>query len=187
MSRTKVLRANPRRALAALATVLVAVGVTVASGATFTAQTANPSNTFTAGTLSMTNSSDAAAILSIANMKPGDPAQKGTVVIKNTGTVNGAFTLTRTALTNSDGTNPLAAKLNVVVTDCGADQDCTTVGDNSNTYTGTLAAMSSVIPLGAPWAGGAQHKYEFAVALDSTADNNYQGDNSVATFTWDAS
>ena len=42
MSRRKALRANPRRLLAALATILVAVGVTVASGASFTATSANP-------------------------------------------------------------------------------------------------------------------------------------------------
>jgi hypothetical protein len=186
MSRSKALRANPRKVLAALATMLVAVGVTVASGATFTAQTANPTNTFTAGTLNMTNSNAGAAILTASNMKPGDPATKGTVVIKNTGSVQGAFTLTRSALTNSDTTNPMAAKLNTIVTDCGTDQDCTTAADNSVKYTGTLAAMSSVLSLG-NWAAAEQHKYEFSVALDSTADNNYQGDNAVATFTWDAS
>ena len=49
MSRFKVLRANPRRTLAALATLLIAVGVTAASGANFTAQSANPSNTFSVG------------------------------------------------------------------------------------------------------------------------------------------
>jgi hypothetical protein len=80
----------------------------------------------------------------------------------------------------------MAGKLNVVVTDCGADQDCTTAGDNSNTYTGTLAAMSSQISLGT-WNAGEQHKYEFAVALDSSADNNYETGSSTATFTWDAS
>src|SRR4051795_11341879 len=178
MSRVSVLRANPRRALAALATVLVAVGVTVASGASFTAQSANAANTFTAGTLTMSNSK-AGAILTASNMKPGDPATKGTVVIKNTGSVKGDFTLTRTALTNSDTTNPMAGKLNAVVTDCGADQDCTTAGDNSNAYTGTLAAMTSTLSLGT-WIGGEQHTYEFAVALDSSADNNYQADSSVA-------
>lgn len=186
MSRSKALRANPRKVLAALATVLVAVGVTVASGATFTAQTANPSNTFTAGTLSMTNDGAGSAILTASNMKPGDPATKGAVVIKNTGSVSGAFSLTRSALTNSDSTNPMAAKLNLVITDCGADQDCTTALDNSNKYTGTLAGMGSALSLGT-WAAAEQHKYEFSVALDSSADNNYQGDNSVATFTWDAS
>jgi hypothetical protein len=186
MSRITVLRANPRRALAALATVLVAVGVTAASGATFTAQTANAANTFTAGTLSMSNSDAGAAILTASTMKPADPASKGTVVIKNTGSVKGDFKLTRSALSNTDATYPMAGKLNVVVTDCGADQDCTTAGDNSNTYTGTLAAMSSQISLGT-WNAGEQHKYEFAVALDSSADNNYESGSSTATFTWDAS
>ena len=51
MSRFKVLRANPRRTLAALATLLIAVGVTAASGANFNATSANPSNTFSAGTM----------------------------------------------------------------------------------------------------------------------------------------
>jgi hypothetical protein len=185
MSRFKVLRANPRRALAAMATLLIAVGVTAASGATFTAQTANPSNQFTAGTLTMSNSKNNAAILTASNMKPGDPATKGTVDIKNTGTVSGIFTLGKTALTNSDTSNPMAAKLNVIVTDCGTDVDCTT-GASSNVYTGTLDAMGTGIALG-NFAGGAEHRYEFSVALDSSADNNYQGDNSVATFTWDAS
>ena len=55
MSRFKVLRANPRRTLAALATLLVAVGVTAASGANFSATSANTSNTFSAGTMSMNN------------------------------------------------------------------------------------------------------------------------------------
>ena len=53
MSRFKVLRANPRRTLAAMATLLIAVGVTAASGANFNAQSANPGNTFTAGTMTM--------------------------------------------------------------------------------------------------------------------------------------
>jgi Camelysin metallo-endopeptidase len=187
MSRFKVLRANPRRALAALATVLVAVGVTVASGASFTASTANASNTFTAGTLTMSND-HAGAILTASNMKPGDATTNatGTVVIKNTGSLAGTFTLKRSALTNSDTTNPMANKLNMTITDCGADQDCLTTTDNSNVYTGTLAAMSSVITLGTPWAASAQHTYKFVAALDVSADDNYQGDNAVATFQWDA-
>jgi spore coat-associated protein N len=185
MSRTKVLRANPRRLLAALATVLVAVGVTVASGATFTAQTANPSNVFTAGTMTMSNSANAAAILTASGMKPGDPASKGTVVIKNTGNLAAAFTLSKSSLTNTDATNPLATKLNTVVTDCGIDQDCTTAADNSVKYTGTLTAMGAGIALGT-YAAAEQHKYEFSVALDSTAGNVYQGGSSTAGFTWDA-
>jgi spore coat-associated protein N len=187
MSRRKALRANPRRLLAALATILVAVGVTVASGATFTAQTANAGNTFTAGSLTMSNDKAGTAILTASGMKPGDATTDatGTVVIKNTGTLTGAFSLTRSSLTNSDTTNQLATKLNTTITDCGADQNCATAGDNSVKYTGLLSAMSSAISLG-NWAGAEQHTYRFVVSLDSTADNNYQGDNAVAGFTWDA-
>jgi Camelysin metallo-endopeptidase len=187
MSRSKVLRANPRRLLAALATILVAVGVTVASGASFTAQTANPSNTFTAGSLNMSNDKAGTAILTASGMKPGDATTNatGTVVIKNTGTLTGAFSLSRSSLTNSDSANPLAGKLNTTITDCGADQDCALTTDNSVKYSGLLSAMSSSISLG-NWAGAEQHTYKFVVALDTTADNNYQGDNAVAGFTWDA-
>jgi hypothetical protein len=185
MSRFKSLKANPRRSLAALATVLVAVGVTGASGASFTSQSANPSNTFTAGTMTMSNSKAGTAILSASNMKPGDPATKGEVSIKNTGSVAGVFTLSRGTVVDSDGTNPMSGKLNLVVTDCGADLNCATPADNSNKYTGTLAAMSAPIGL-TSWAADEEHKYEFSVALDSSATNAYQGDNSVVPFTWDA-
>jgi spore coat-associated protein N len=184
MSRTKALRANPRKALAALATMLIAVGVTVASGATFTAQTANPSNVFTAGTMSMTNNVSG-AILTASNMKPGDPATKGYVTIKNTGSLGAAFTLTRSSLTNTDSSNPLSAQLTLAVIDCGADQDCTTVADNSNKYGGLLSAMGTSVALGS-FASAEQHKYEFDVSLASGAGNVYQGGSSTAGFTWDA-
>ena len=184
MSRFKVLRANPRRTLAALATLLIAVGVTAASGATFTASSANAGNSFTAGTLTMGNSKGATAILSATNMKPGDTAT-GVVDIENTGSVTGAFTLGKTALTNTDTTNPMADVLNVVVTDCGTDADCTT-GTSTNVYTGTLTAMGTGITLG-NFAGGVKHRYQFDVTLASSAGNQYQGDNSTATFSWNAS
>ena len=184
MSRFKVLRANPRRSLAAMATLLIAVGVTAASGANFSATSANPANTFTAGTMTIQNSKAPGAILTASNMKPGDPATKGVVDIKNTGSLAGAFTVGKTALTNSDGSNPMAAKLNVILTDCGTDLDCA-AGTNSVKYTGTLAAMGTGIALSS-FAANEERRYEFSVALDASADNNYQGDNSVATFTWDA-
>ena len=56
MSRLSALAAHPRRTLGALAVVLAAVGITVGSGANFTAHSANPANTFTAGTLTIGNS-----------------------------------------------------------------------------------------------------------------------------------
>jgi hypothetical protein len=183
MSRFKSLKANPRRSLAALATVLVAVGVTGASGASFTATSANPANTFTAGTLTIGNSK-AGAILTASNMKPGDPASKGTVDIKNTGSVNGVFTLTRGTVVDSDVPNAMSPKLDVIVTDCGTDLDCV-AGVNTVKYTGTLAAMSTPIAL-STFAGLEERRYEFSVAFNASGTNLMQGDNTVVPFTWDA-
>src|SRR5688572_4546479 len=77
MSRIRFAVRRPRRVLAALATVLAATGLTVASGADFTARSANPSNTFTTGTLSVSNSRAGAAILSASGLKPGDAPVSG--------------------------------------------------------------------------------------------------------------
>jgi hypothetical protein len=187
MSRFKSLKANPRRSLAALATVLIAVGVTGASGASFTAQTANPSNTFTAGTLSMVNSKDAAAIFtSSPNMRPGDVAT-GTVDIKNAGTLSGTFKLSKGTLTDTPaGPIHMSDKLDLVVTDCGVDVNCL-IGTSTNVYTGTLAAMGTNLSLGTPFAVGEEHRYQFTVTFNGGADDTYQGKGSTVQFLWNAS
>ena len=187
MSRLHVLVHRPRRTLAALATALVAVGVTAASGADFTATSANPSNSFATGTLTMSNSNPGAAILSAGGMKPGDAPSTGQVDIGNTGSLSGAFTVKRGTPVDSDGSNPLSGKLNLVVVDCGDFSSGTPVcGDAGDVtkYTGTVAAMGTT-GLGT-FAGGEKHRYEFRVSVDSTAGNAYQGDSSEVEFTWDA-
>ena len=195
MSRFKLLAASPRRALAALATVLVAVGLTAASGANFNAQSANPNNTFTAGTLSMFNSKDNAAILTATNMRPGDPVPAtGTVDIANTGSLSAPFVLSKGSVTNTDGTNPMADKLNLTVTDCGTFSGTPATAPSCDVtdptvYAGTVTQMGTtghaVAPLGT-FAAGEKHRYKFDVALDSSADDNYQGDSATAQFLWNA-
>jgi hypothetical protein len=193
MSRLASLVSRPRRTLGALATVLAATGLTVASGADFTASSANPANTFAAGTLSMTNSADNAAVLTASNLRPGDPASVGLVDIANTGSLSGAFTLSRGLPTDSDSANPLSGKLNVVVDDCGTFSGATAPtcgdGDDVNKYTGTLADMGTaghtITGLGS-FASNDKHRYRFRVSLDSSAGNAYQGDNSSVAFTWNA-
>ncbi len=192
MSRLQTLVHRPRRTLAALATVLVAVGVTAASGADFTATSANPTNSFATGTLSMSNSKVDAAVLTAAAMKPGDPARTGQVDIGNSGTLSGAFTLVRGTPADSDSVNPLSGKLNLTVVDCGAFVGATapTCGDSDDDtkYDGTLAAMGAGTPIDAlgTFAGAEKHRYEFSVAVDSSAGNAYQGDSSQVEFTWNA-
>ena len=188
MSRLQVLAANPRLALGALVTLLLAAGAVVGSGADFTATSANPANTFSSGTLTIGNSNAGTAILSASNMRPGDPAQAGTVDIENTGSLSGAFTLVRGTVTNSDNANPLATKLNVTVVDCGTFTGATPPacgdGDDANEYTGTLAAMGTTA-LGT-YNAGVKHRYRFTVALDSSAGNPYQGDSATVGFDFNA-
>jgi hypothetical protein len=186
MSRIDVLFQHPKRTLGVLALVLVAVGVAVGSGANFSASSANPSNTFTAGTLTMSNSNDAAAILTANNWKPGDTST-GTVDIENTGSLSGTFSLSRTALSNSDNSNPLSDKIDLVVKDCGDFSGGTPSCDagDPNKYSGTLTAFTSSAALGT-FAANEKHRYQFSATFNSSAGNAYQGDNSSATFTWDA-
>ena len=189
MSRLHALVDRPKRTLAALATVLVAVGITAASGANFNATSANPNTTFATGTLTIDNSKEGAAIFTSAtDMRPGDPARTSTIDIQNNGTLSGAFTLTRGTPVDSDTVNPLSGKLNVKVIDCGtfaSGSPSCDVGDPVK-YSGTLAGMSSAVNLGT-WAGGEKHRYECDVDVDSSAGNVYQGDSSSVTFTWNAS
>jgi len=189
VSRLHVLARRPKRTLAALSTALVAVGVTVASGADFTAASANPSNSFATGTLSINNNKEGSAILTASNMRPGDPATTGTVDVANSGSLSGVFTLTRLAPVDSSSTNPLSGKLNVVVTDCGAFVGATqpVCGDSNDVtrYSGTLAGMTGSQALGT-FAAGEKHRYQFSVALDSSAGNAYQGGTSTVEFDWNA-
>jgi spore coat-associated protein N len=192
---------RPKRTLGALALGLCAVGVAIGSGADFSAQTANPSNTFSAGSLSMDNSKNGAAIFSPTNMKPGGPAQTGVVDIKNTGSMDGVFTLSRDQLTSSDSgapnPSPFANKVDLWVVDCGKhtvnngaygpEPVTPTCGDadDSTLYNGTLAGQNTPVGLGT-YHPGEQHRYWFGALLDYTAGNEYAGDGASARYVFDA-
>jgi hypothetical protein len=193
MSRLRVLASQPRLALGALLTLLLAAGAVVGSGADFTASSANPSNTFTSGTLTIDNSNEGAAILTAGNLRPAGPAREGVVDIENSGSLDGEFTLERSVPDDSDEDNPMSEKLNVTVVDCGlfdgdTAPDCGD-GDDAERYEGTLAEMGTagheVDALGS-YAAGAKHRYRFTVALDGSADDAYQGGSSSVAFTFNA-
>ena len=193
MSRLKVLVGQPKLAAGALLTLLLAAGAVVGSGADFTASSANPSNTFAAGTLSIANSKEGLAVLTASNMRPDGPVATGTVDIENSGSLSGAFTLSRTAPVDSDGTNPLSGKLNITVTDCGDFSSGTPVcgnGDDVVKFTGgTIAQMGTggyaIDALGS-YDAGEKHRYEFTVQLDGSANDDYQGDTSSVEFDFNA-
>jgi spore coat-associated protein N len=194
VNQSRQLIRRPKRTLGALALGLCAIGVAVGSGADFTARTANPSNTFSAGSLSMDNSKNGAAIFSPTNMKPGGAAQTGVVDIKNTGSIDGVFTLSRDQLTSSDSgaANPVpfANKVDLWVVDCGKNSvadGAPTCGDanDSTLYNGTLANQNAALELGT-YHPGDQHRYWFGGSLDPSAGNEYADDGSSARYVFDA-
>jgi hypothetical protein len=192
MKGTNALGARRWRMLAGLGTALAATSVAVGSGADFTSRSANPSNTFTAGTLAMDNSKSAAAVFNPSNMKPGGAPQTGTVDIENKGSLAGTFTLTVDQLSSTDtGTtnpSPFAEKVNLTITDCGehAGAVAPTCGDadDAAVYSGALSGLQTAAL--ADYSAGEKHRYQFAAALDGSAGNHYQGDSSSARFVWDA-
>jgi hypothetical protein len=177
-----------------MSVVLAAVGVAAGSGASFSASSSNPSNTFTSGTLSMSNNKSGAAVLTVSNMKPGD-TQSGTVDIENTGSLSGTFSMTASNITNggnaSPSTYPMAGKLNLTIADCGTFVGATAPSCPSsppasgNIYQGTLAAFSGNKSLGT-FSAGEKHRYIVFANFDASADNNYQSATSSVDFTWNA-
>lgn len=167
-----------RHVLASLVTLLLATAVALGSGANFTTSSANPSNAFATGTLTMSDS-QSGAILSASNMRPGD-SQTGTVDITNTGSLAAPFTLTESSVTGAT----LAAQLALKVVDCGdtsGTPDCTT---GPTLYNGTLDSLPST-SLGT-LAAGQGHRYEFTVTLPSSTGNAFQGLSASADFDWSA-
>jgi hypothetical protein len=164
-----------KRIVAGLATSLAALGVAIGSGATFNSQSANASNTFTSGTLTQTNSKNGVAILTGANMKPGD-VKTGDVTIKNTGTLAGTFTLTETSAANAFGAGDLHLKI----------EDVTNASAPTQVYYGDLGSVNANgISLGS-FASGEQHTYRFTVTLDQNAPNSDQGKAATADYVWTA-
>lgn len=158
-----------RKVLVPLATLLAAGAVAVGSGATFTSQSANAASTVTSGTLLQSNSKAGAQIFGLSNLKPGDVVN-GTVVIKNTGTLPGTFTLRETASSNAFDTDLLT----LTITDGGTEL-----------YSGDFGGLEDdeLVDLG-EYAAGASKTYTFSVALDAEAPNTQQGKTASASYQW---
>ncbi len=167
----KQLARNPRRTVVGLATVLAAAGVAVGSGATFDAQTANPSNTFTSGTLLHTNSKNGVAIVTGSNLKPGD-VNKGEVTIKNTGSLAGTFTLSE----KNKSTSFAGGYLRLAIDEVNG-------AATTSIYTGDFGSVAP-ISLG-NFAPNEERTYKYTVTLDTTAPNSQQGKSATADYVFD--
>jgi len=179
MKRMKFLFGQRRmQVLLTLAVLLLAASVVIGSGANFTSQSANPSNVFTAGNLTMGNDVPGAIFVSTAKMRPGD-VRSGTVTISNTGDVPGQFSLTKTASSDPDN---LGARLDLLIK-----EGSTTI------YTGKLSAMGAQdLLIWQPTGATSSHTYTFTVTwpnnplTSDAADTALMGKTCTYRFDWTA-
>ena len=168
MNRLKaVLKQRKLQVLLTLGALLLAISVAVASGANFTASSANAGNAFTAGTLTMSNNDAPGAIFlsTPAKMRPG-AVSTGTVTVANTGDVPGQFSMSATATSDP---NNLGANLNLLIMEGG-----TTI------YTGKLNAVGT-LALGT-WqstGGTSSHTYAFTVTWPNNSPSSDATDTSL--------
>ncbi len=195
MSRFAFMARHPKRSLGVLALLLAAMAVTVGSGANFTAQSANPTNVFTAGTLTMSNSpGNGTAVFTAAQglWKPG-VTRPGTVDIQNTGSIAGDFVLNVANLTNTPAAPGLMNRMTIKVDDCG-------LWTNGNTTPPGCVAVTTVYPTGAPlalsnvalgtFAPGDKHRYTITMSWPNgtpAQDNPLQGASGQFDLVWTAS
>jgi spore coat-associated protein N len=187
MNRMKSLwKASPRKVLLAFGALLVVAAVAVGSGANFNSTSANPSNVFTAGTISSSNSKASAAILTASNIVPGNSAT-GSVTIKNTGSASGTFTLAPATPVDTPASPGLSKKLTLTIVDAGDPSCVSSCPANVTLYSGTIFAEPSTIALGT-FAPNAQHSYVFTMTFPDSglngADNAYQGASTTVAYNW---
>jgi spore coat-associated protein N len=181
---------SPLKLVSALFVLSLAAMMAVASGASFTSTSANAGNIVTAGNLSHSNSKAPGAILNVSGLMPGH-SDNGTVDLSNTGDGAGVFTLSKSGVANSDPSNPLGAKLTLVVEDLG-DPAAAIPPAPQVKYTGKLGQMGA-IDLGT-WAANETHRYKFTVTFPdggtpagpNVGDNAYKGDNVTVNYNWES-
>jgi hypothetical protein len=134
-----------------------------------------------AGTLSLSNSREGAAVLQAPNLRPGDQAS-GSVRVTNTGTLGATLTLAASVATPADQPSLLlAARLQLTVL------DVTDPARPAIVYSGPLATMPAT-SLGALGAGTGRD-FRFVASLPAgtaQSDNPLQGATIAVGFAWTA-
>lgn len=169
---------NRSKVLIPLATALAAGAIAIGSGATFSSQSTNSGNAYTAGTLTQSNSVTG-ALFNLINLKPGDQITK-TVTIENTGSLPARFSLTGTA------TNGFAANMLSFSVKEGSTALVTQTSLGAVSAVALPSTAFATTPATTAWAPGETHTYTFTVALNSATPNTDQGKSATAAFTWDA-
>lgn len=159
------------------------------SEAAFTAQTSNPGNSFSAGTVTLSDDDTGVAMFTMSGLRPGSTDTK-CITVTYTGSLAATVKL-YVAPGDYTGTG-LGTYLNLTVQEGtgGSYASCTGFVSSAADYTGTLGAFAAARTSSATGVGsfaptaGQSRAYRFTYTL---ADNNAaQGLNSQVTLTWEA-
>jgi hypothetical protein len=170
-----------------LTVVLIAVRSTTAA---FTSTTANAANSWSAGTVALTDDDTGTAMFAVTNMAPGDSITR-CITVSYSGSVDAAVRLYG-SITGGTG---LGTYLDLTVErgTGGSFASCTGFVSTESVYSGTLAGFTSAhtgfVNGAGSWApvGGAPvdtMTYRFTTTLQS--NNAAQALTATAAFTWEA-
>lgn len=181
----------------AVATGLLASGALVwgASYSAFSATTTNPTNNWSAGTVSLSDDDSNTAMFTAANLVPGSTGSQ-CIAVTSSGSAASAVKLYGTAPTT---TKALANSLNVNITQgtggsFGSCTGFTPLATGPSVFSGTLASFGSTASnyssgLGnwTPTGTASETRvYKVTYTLDANTPNSAQGGTAAVGFTWEA-
>lgn len=184
--------------LAVIPLALVASGLVVsqASYSAYSDATTNPTNSWTSGTVALSDDDSSTALFTATNLKPGSTGEK-CIVVSSTGSLPAVVKLYGTG---SATTKALSSSLNLTITQGsgGSFGSCTgfnPASTGASVYSGTVAGFASAATGYASgvgsWttAGGTaaeSRTYRVSYSLADNAPDSTQGGTASLGFTWEA-
>ncbi len=189
-SRTRAgsLRRRLRAPLTLLALGIASAGIVGGSFAAWTAQTTNPGNQVTAGSIALGNDKSGASVFTAANVVPGDTGSS-TVTITNTGTAAQSISLTQDTLAGTGIESSLRLQVydqtrNWCYWPTNASGACAAWGNWD--ATGTLASLPLPATDGsARWPASQAHTFTISWQLAASSPNTDQGQTGSFRLVWD--
>jgi hypothetical protein len=175
------------------AAVIVAGVLVSSSSAAFTATTSNEGNSWTAGTVELTNDR-ATALFTSAGIVPGF-SESHCITVNSTSSVPAKVKLYTADVTSTGTPTTMAQNIDVqVVKGTGStDADCAgfTPAVEAAAFSGKLSAFAANADYStgvgtAALAAGGSAQYKITVSLPSDAPNTLQGTTAGAKFVWEA-
>jgi len=158
------------------------------TNAVFSSTTSNATNTWTAGSVTLSDDDSSAAMFTTTGLVPGNTGSN-CITVTYSGNV-----ATAVKLYASTPTGTLAPYVDVVVSEgTGGGFGSCTGFSGTQIFSGTLAAFATAsssyatgVGTFAPSTAGSTKVYKFTWTLDSATPNGQQSATTSATFTWES-